>query len=47
VGFEAVPESRKFAAQFRVVINLTVEDDYVIAVLGADWLLAALEVDDL
>jgi hypothetical protein len=30
-----------------VVINLTGEDDYVIAVLGADWLLAALEVDDL
>ena len=34
-------------AQFQVVVNLAVEDDYSVAVFGNDRLAAGIEIDDL
>ena len=37
----------QFAAQFQVIVNLAVEDNDGVAILGYDGLIAALDVDDL
>ncbi len=47
VGAEAMSALFQFAAQFQVIVDLAVEDDDGVAILGQDGLIAALHVDDL
>src|SRR5215472_163937 len=44
--FEVMPQALQFGAQFEVVINLSVENDSAVAVLGKDGLIALLQIDD-
>ena len=46
-GAEPVAAPFQFRAQFRVVVDLAVEGDNRVAVLGKDRLVAGIEVDDL
>ena len=44
---ELVAERFQFAAQFRMVINFTVEDDRIVSVFGVHRLIAAGKIDNL
>src|SRR6266851_10122798 len=47
VGFEFFAARFQFRAQFAVVVDLTVEDQYGVSVLADHWLIARLKIDDL
>ena len=47
VRAEAMAALFQFPAQFQMIVDLAVEDDDGVAVLGKDGLIAALNVDDL
>ena len=46
-GAEAIPALFQFAAQFQVIVDLAVEDDDGVAILGNDGLISARNVDNL
>jgi hypothetical protein len=41
-----MPALFQFAAQFQMIVNLAVEDDDGVAVLGKDGLISALNIDN-
>ncbi len=47
VGTKAVAALLQFTAQFQMIVNLAVEDDDSVAILGNNGLIAALNVDNL